>query len=855
MSFNREPHWWSWKDIVQNAGRLGIPNFQRGAVWDMNNRTALLESLYEQSPCGSFVLWAPVEEADQQRHGVPLKGTFEPTTSPMWLVDGQQRTRTMLDTFQQLLSAPRGPGGWSLVRQEELDYLRDLADPVLLGEIENEEYEVAQDQEATEGDDDERYFWGAVLPATRAFDQSGYVSFGRYSEVRNVRQGGMFRRIWARSSERIDSKGGQKSVPPGPVGVVPLASLLAPNGVFNDEALRAEAERALRALTSQEPDLEALDELVPWGVQFVTGHVYKGPDSAGTLSEPIRWASLLDRLSGDPAMMVQALTSLFSSEWRREFGRFADMFVGDRFAVGWLPEIDTSAAIDAYVRINRSGIRVRSEERALALLSRAHPGLLDDLAAYIRLRDGDGPVSDGRSMLTHESDRQLGFAVWMATVTRYCALALLGRVAIGWLSTSAIDKSTFDYRLDRVGPDETAAGVRTWARQDYASPHELVRECSSRATRALVFIDSILSKELSLDHRMARPSVRAMTPLIDLLYRLPESAFEQLRRDDALRVAIARVLHWTLLAPYIDQPDLQQLIAESHGVAEEAGAGDLSLPMWGRDGDEWRTELQRALGRYQSTLLEVWHRKHIVFSERWAREQVDVADVPVPEALTRLAIDAFAADVRDARTLQHHAVGWLYTIERRGGAREFLWEAQIAGYEASRGKAGVPKRLGPPHGEALLGRADGGYADVLYPEKQHIVPFAVARPFVGKRGTRATSSQANAIGNLTWLSCRQNGLDALSDRWTVMDTEGDGENLAARGMVARSSAGDGSPTALALYEELRDLVLEGRVMEEQERARSLFEAFCNARATWLVDQMREWLEEPLPGEARKWLEG
>ncbi|MBE0417987.1 MAG: DUF262 domain-containing protein [Coriobacteriia bacterium] len=853
MSFSREPHWWSWKDIVQNAGRLGIPNFQRGAVWDMNNRTALLESLYEQSPCGSFVLWAPAEEADQQRHGVPLKGTFEPTISPMWLVDGQQRTRTMLDTFQQLLSVPKGADGWSLVRQEELDYLRDLADPVLLGEIENEEDEVAQDQEATEGDDDGRYVWGAVLPAIRAFDRTGSVSFGRYSEVRNVRQGGMFRRIWARSSERIDSKGGQKSVPPGPVGVVPLASLLAPNGVFHDEVLRTEAEQALRTLGSQEPDLEMLDELVPWGVQFITGHVYKGPDIEGTSPEPMRWASLLDHLSGDTAMMTQALTGLFSSEWRREFERFADMFVGDRFAVGWLPEIDTSAAIDAYVRINRSGIRVRSEERALALLSRAHPGLLDDLAAYIRLRDGDGPVSDGRSMLTHESDRQLGFPVWMATVTRYCALALLGRVAIGWLGTSAIDKSTFDYRLDRVGPDETAAGVRTWARRDYATPDELVRECSSRATRALVFIDSILSKELSLDHRMARPSVRAMTPLIDLLYRLPESAFEQLRRDDALRVAIARVLHWTLLAPYIDQPDLQQLIVESHGVAEEARAGDLSLPVWESDGSEWRTELRRALGRYQSTLLEVWHRKHVVFSERWDRAQVDVADVPVPVALTRLAIDAFAADAREARTLQHHAVGWLYAIERRGGTREFLWEAQIVGYEASRGKAGVPRLPGPPHGEAFLGRADGGYADVLYPEKQHIVPFAVAQPFVGKRGTRATSSQSNAIGNLTWLSRRQNGLDALSDRWTVMDIERDGENLTARGMLARSSAGDGSPTALALYEELRDLVLDERVMEEQERAQSLFESFCDARARWLVERMREWLEEPLPAGAEEWL--
>ena len=38
------------------------------------------------------------------------------------------------------------------------------------------------------------------------------------------------------------------------------------------------------------------------------------------------------------------------------------MLAGNRFAVGWLPSSDVSAAIDAYVRINRAGIRVSAEE-------------------------------------------------------------------------------------------------------------------------------------------------------------------------------------------------------------------------------------------------------------------------------------------------------------------------------------------------------------------------------------------------------------------------------------------------------------------------------------------------------------
>ena len=86
--------WWSWADIVKYAHQLGIPNFQRGAVWGVANRTALLESMFEQSPCGSFVLWQPADDGEPRRHGVPvLSRSFGQDTAPMWLVDGQQRTR------------------------------------------------------------------------------------------------------------------------------------------------------------------------------------------------------------------------------------------------------------------------------------------------------------------------------------------------------------------------------------------------------------------------------------------------------------------------------------------------------------------------------------------------------------------------------------------------------------------------------------------------------------------------------------------------------------------------------------------------------------------------------------------
>lgn len=49
--------------------------------------------------------------------------------SPMWLVDGQQRTRAMLGIFQQMLTVPT-VDGWSLVRKADLDSLIGIRDAV-----------------------------------------------------------------------------------------------------------------------------------------------------------------------------------------------------------------------------------------------------------------------------------------------------------------------------------------------------------------------------------------------------------------------------------------------------------------------------------------------------------------------------------------------------------------------------------------------------------------------------------------------------------------------------------------------------------------------------------------------------
>lgn len=87
-------------------------------------------------------------------------------------------------------------------------------------------------------------------------------------------------------------------------------------------------------------------------------------------------------------------------------------------------------------------------------------------------------------------------------------------------------------------------------------------------------------------------------PVIDLFYRVPVEEFERLRVDTDFRAAVARVLHWTLLAPYIDQADMEQLVAEIHR-SEQEDAQKTSGPVvpWITNAVGLKENIRGALGR------------------------------------------------------------------------------------------------------------------------------------------------------------------------------------------------------------------------------------------------------------------
>jgi len=80
---------WAAKDILGHYHTLGIPHFQRGLVWGAEATSLLLESIFLDTPCGTIILWEPV---NPQREGLPL---LRRETLRYLIVDGQQRVRSL----------------------------------------------------------------------------------------------------------------------------------------------------------------------------------------------------------------------------------------------------------------------------------------------------------------------------------------------------------------------------------------------------------------------------------------------------------------------------------------------------------------------------------------------------------------------------------------------------------------------------------------------------------------------------------------------------------------------------------------------------------------------------------------
>lgn len=82
-------HQYKVKELVDGAvgNTFGMPEFQRGFVWEPNKVREMVVSLHNDYPIGTLLLWRQPQEDEP-----PTPRVSDTNASDVWVVDGQQRT-------------------------------------------------------------------------------------------------------------------------------------------------------------------------------------------------------------------------------------------------------------------------------------------------------------------------------------------------------------------------------------------------------------------------------------------------------------------------------------------------------------------------------------------------------------------------------------------------------------------------------------------------------------------------------------------------------------------------------------------------------------------------------------------
>src|SRR2546423_1306339 len=88
------------------GGRIRIPAFQRGFVWDASRVAYFMDTLYKGYPFGSVLLWRTNNSLRTERtlgpFGLP---SVDPSYPIDYVLDGQQRLTSIFGVFQTELES------------------------------------------------------------------------------------------------------------------------------------------------------------------------------------------------------------------------------------------------------------------------------------------------------------------------------------------------------------------------------------------------------------------------------------------------------------------------------------------------------------------------------------------------------------------------------------------------------------------------------------------------------------------------------------------------------------------------------------------------------------------------------
>lgn len=96
------------KDLISDIerGRIRIPSFQRGFVWDSEKVASFIDSIYRGFPFGSILIWRTRNPLRTEKNLGPYKLPNNAPEYPIdYILDGQQRITSIFGVFQNSLAA------------------------------------------------------------------------------------------------------------------------------------------------------------------------------------------------------------------------------------------------------------------------------------------------------------------------------------------------------------------------------------------------------------------------------------------------------------------------------------------------------------------------------------------------------------------------------------------------------------------------------------------------------------------------------------------------------------------------------------------------------------------------------
>ncbi|MCF4968929.1 DUF262 domain-containing protein [Nostoc sp. CMAA1605] len=101
------------KDLINDLerGRIRIPSFQRGFVWEPNRVAYFMDTIYKGFPFGSVLLWRTRNPLRTERNLGPYRLPDNDPEYPIdYVLDGQQRITSIFGIFQNSLAAEEYEG-------------------------------------------------------------------------------------------------------------------------------------------------------------------------------------------------------------------------------------------------------------------------------------------------------------------------------------------------------------------------------------------------------------------------------------------------------------------------------------------------------------------------------------------------------------------------------------------------------------------------------------------------------------------------------------------------------------------------------------------------------------------------